>query len=79
MDNSNFLTSKEYNTIAVKLLTDCMYDYNKKEYDDLLDKLFYITKQDINTVSIQELKKEKQLKEELINKPITDKPTITNS
>ena len=79
MDNSKLLTSKEYNTIAVKLLTDCMYDYNKKEYDALLDKLFYITKQDLDTVSIEALKKEKQLKEELINKPITDKPTISNS
>ena len=79
MDTSNFLTSREYNTIAVKLLTDCMYEYNKKEYDDLLDKLFYITKQDIDTVSIQEIKKQKQLKEDLINKPITDKPLINNS
>ena len=79
MDTSNFLTSREYNTIAVKLLTDCMYEYNKKEYDDLLDKLFYITKQDIDTVSIQEIKKQKQLKEDLINKPITDKPIISYS
>ena len=79
MDTSNFLTSREYNTIAVKLLTDCMYEYNKKEYDDLLDKLFYITKQDIDTVSIEEIKKQKQLKEDLINKPITDKPIINNS
>ena len=79
MDTSNFLTSREYNTIAVKLLTDCMYEYNKKEYDDLLDKLFYITKQDIDTVSIEEIKKQKQLKEDLINKPITDKPIISNS
>ena len=79
MDTSNFLTSREYNTIAVKLLTDCMYKYNKKEYDDLLDKLFCITKQDIDTVSIQEIKKQKQLKEDLINKPITDKPIINNS
>ena len=79
MDTSNFLTSREYNTIAVKLLTDCMYKYNKKEYDDLLDKLFCITKQDIDTVSIQEIKKQKQLKEDLINKPITDKPIISNS
>ena len=76
MDNEKLLTSKEYNTIAVKLLTDCLYDYNKKEYDALLDKLFYITKQDIDTVSIQEIKKEKQLKEELINKPLTSKPII---
>tara|TARA_B100000161_G_scaffold265263_1_gene240749 strand:+ start:2292 stop:2531 length:240 start_codon:yes stop_codon:yes gene_type:complete len=79
MNTSNFLTSKEYNTVAVNLLTDVLYQYNKEEYDQLLDKLFCITKQDVDTVSIQELKKEKQLKEELINKPITDKPTITNS
>lgn len=79
MNNQNFLTSKEYNTVAVKLLTDVCYKYNKEEYDALLDKLFCITKQDVDTVSIQELKKEKQLREEEINKPITDKPTITNS
>tara|TARA_R100000278_G_scaffold120086_1_gene102140 strand:+ start:599 stop:832 length:234 start_codon:yes stop_codon:yes gene_type:complete len=76
MDTSNFLTSKEYNTIAVKFLTDAMYDFNKKEYDALLDKLFYITKQDVDTVSIEEIKKEKQLKAELINKPLTSKPII---
>tara|TARA_R100000231_G_scaffold120937_1_gene91052 strand:+ start:259 stop:492 length:234 start_codon:yes stop_codon:yes gene_type:complete len=76
MDNQNFLTSKEYNTLAVNLLTDVCYQYNKEEYDQLLDKLFCITKQDVDTVSIQELKKEKQLKEELINKPLTSKPII---
>tara|TARA_R100001086_G_C11654292_1_gene208294 strand:- start:128 stop:379 length:252 start_codon:yes stop_codon:yes gene_type:complete len=75
----NFLTSKEYNTVAVNLLTDVLYQYNKEEYDQLLDKLFCITRQDVDTVSIEDIKKEKQLKEELINKPITDKPTITNS
>ena len=79
MNNQNFLTSKEYNTVAVKLLTDVCYEYNKEEYDQLLNKLFCITKQDVETVSIEELKKEKQLKEELINKPITEKPTISNS
>ena len=79
MNNQNFLTSKEYNTLAVKLLTDFAYDMHKEEYDQLLEKLFCITKQDVETVSIEDIKKEKQLKEELINKPITDKPTITNS
>ena len=79
MDTSKFLTSKEYNTVAVNLLTDVLYQYNKEEYDALLNKLFCITKKDVDTISIEELKKEKQLKEELINKPITDKPTITNS
>ena len=33
MDSEKLLTSKEYNTVAVKLLTDCMYEYNKKEID----------------------------------------------
>ena len=79
MNTLNFLTSKEYNTVAVKLLTDVMYKYNKEEYDQLLNKLFCITKQDVDTVSIEDIKKEKQLKEELINKPYTDKPTISNS
>ena len=79
MDNSKFLTSKEYNTIAVKLLTDIMYDLNKEEYDQLLKKLFCITIKDVDTVAIGDIKEEKKLRQELINKPITDKPTITNS
>ena len=79
MDSSNFLTSKEYNTIAVKFLTDVMYKYNKEEYDELLRKLFSITVKDVDTVAVGDIKQEKKLREELINKPITDKPTITNS
>ena len=79
MDNSKLLTSTEYNTIAVKLLTDCMYEYNKKEIDLILDKLFIMTIKDLDTVLIEDIKKEKKLKEELINKPLTSKPTITNS
>ena len=79
MDNQNFLTSKEYNTLAVKLLTDVCYKYNKEEYDQLLNKLFCITVKDLDTVSVGDIKEEKKLREELINKPITNKPTITNS
>jgi len=79
MDSSNFLTSKEYNTIAVKFLTDVMYKYNKDEYDELLRKLFSITIKDVDTVAVGDIKQEKKLREELINKPITSKPTITNS
>ena len=52
---------------------------NKKEIDLILDKLFIMTIKDLDTVLIEDIKKEKQLKEELINKPYTDKPTITNS
>ena len=73
------LTSKEYNTIAVNLLSDCMYQYHKKEVDLILDKLFIMTIKDLDTVLIEDIKKEKQLKDELINKAYTDKPTITNS
>ena len=79
MDSSNFLTSKEYNTIAVKFLTDVMYKYNKDEYDELLRKLFSITIKDVDTVAVGDIKQEKKLREELINKPKTNKPTITNS
>ena len=79
MDNEKLLTSKEYNTIAVNLLTDCMYKYNEKEYDLILDKLFIMTIKDLDTVLIEDIKKEKKLREEHINKPITSKPTITNS
>ena len=79
MDSSKFLTSKEYNTVAVKLLTDIMYDMYKEEYDQLLNKLFTITIKDIDTVAVGDIKQEKKLRSELINKPITSKPTITNS
>ena len=78
MNNSKFLTSKEYNTIAVKLLTDIMYDMYKEEYEELLKKLFCITIKDVDTVAIGDIKEEKKLRQELINKPITSKPTITN-
>lgn len=78
MDTTKFLTSKEYNTIAVKLLTDIMYDLNKEEYDELLKKLFSITIKDIDTVAVGDIKEEKKLRQELINKPITSKPTISN-
>ena len=76
MDSSKFLTSKEYNTLAVKLLTDVMYDFHKEEYDELLKKLFSITIKDIDTVAVGDLKQEKKLRQELINKPITSKPII---
>ena len=56
-----------------------MYEYNKKEIDLILDKLFIITIKDLDTVLIEDIRREKKLKEELINKPYTDKPTITNS
>ena len=51
MDNEKLLTSKEYNTIAVNLLSDCMYQYHKKEIDLILDKLFIITIKDLDTVA----------------------------
>ena len=79
MNNQNFLTSKEYNTLAVNLLTDVCYKYNKEEYDQLLNKLFSITIKDVDTVAVGDIKEEKKLREELINKPITSKPTISNS
>ena len=76
MDSSKFLTSKEYNTIAVKFLTDAMYNFHKEEYDELLRKLFSITIKDLDTVAVGDIKQEKKLREELINKPITSKPII---
>ena len=56
-----------------------MYDLNKEEYDQLLNKLFSITIKDIDTVAVGDIKEEKKLRQELINKPITSKPTISNS
>ena len=38
-----------------------------------------MTIKDLDTVLIEDIKKEKKLREEHINKPITSKPTITNS
>tara|TARA_R100001086_G_C11669732_1_gene212564 strand:- start:191 stop:424 length:234 start_codon:yes stop_codon:yes gene_type:complete len=76
MDDSKFLSSKEYNTLAVKLLTDFTYDMYKEEYDQLLNKLFSITIKDVDTVAVGDIKEEKKLRQELINKPITNKPII---
>ena len=60
MDSEKLLTSKEYNTVAVKLLSDFSYEYNKKEIDLLLDKLFIMTIKDLDTVLIEDIKKEKK-------------------
>jgi len=79
MNSDKLLTSKEYNTVAVKLLTDFTYDIYKEEYDQLLNKLFTITLKDVDTVAVGDIKQEKKLRQELINKPVTSKPTITNS
>ena len=55
--SNKYLNFEEYNTIAVKFLTDVMYKYNKDEYDELLRKLFSITIKDVDTVAVGDIKK----------------------
>ena len=80
MDNSKFLTSKEYNTIILNLFDSITYINFPKECELIADKLFNMTYSDIEELTTaKEIKENRKLRNELINKPITDKPTITNS
>lgn len=78
---SKFLTCKEYNTILLKLLSDS-YDYNKNKeaYDNLLNKLFNVSIIEVEQLlTVQEIKREQKRRIEEISKPLTRKPTISNS
>lgn len=80
MDNSKFLTSKEYNTIILNLFDSVTYINFPEECELIADKLFNITFADADEIAtIKEIKENKKIRNELINKPITSKPTITNS
>ena len=83
MDTSKrYFTSKEYNTIVLKL-TSSSYEYskNKEEYDLLMDKAYHMltpgNKKEV--LQKEEILEEHKLRSEYINRPLTTKPTISNS
>ena len=80
MDNSKFLTSKEYNTIILNLFDSVAYINCPEECELIADKLFNMTYSDIEELTTtKEIKENRKIRNELINKPLTSKPTITNS
>ena len=78
---SKFLTCKEYNTILLNLVKDSYeYNKNKEAYDLILSKLFNVSIIEVeNLITIQEIKKEQQRRIQELSKPLTSKPTISNS
>jgi len=80
MDSSKFLTSKEYNTIILNLFDSVAYINFPEECELIADKLFNMTYSDIEELTTtKEIKENRKIRNELINKPLTSKPTITNS
>ena len=80
MDSSKFLTSKEYNTIILNLFDSITYINYPEECELIANKLFNMTYSDIEELTTaKEIKENRKLRNELINKPLTSKPTITNS
>ena len=78
---SKFLTCKEYNTVLLKIVSDS-YDYNKNKeaYDLILNKLFNVSIIEVeHLITIQEIKQEQERRINELSKPLTSKPTITNS
>ena len=79
--SKRYFTSKEYNTIVLKL-TSSSYEYskNKEEYDLLMDKAYHMLTPDNEEEVLQkeEILEEHKLRSEYINRPLTTKPTISN-
>ena len=77
MNNSKFLTSKEYNTIILNLFDSITYINFPEECELIADKLFNITYSDIEELTTaKEIKENRRIRNELINKPLTNKPII---
>ena len=77
MDSSKFLTSKEYNTIILNLFDSITYVNYPEECELIADKLFNITFSDADELAtIKEIKENRKIRNELINKPLTIKPII---
>ena len=77
MDNYKFLTSKEYNTIILNLFDSVTYLNYPEECELIADKLFNMTYSDIEELTTaKEIKENKKIRNELINKPLTSKPII---
>ena len=77
MDNSKYLTSKEYNTIILNLFDSVTYINFPEECELIADKLFNMTYSDIEELTTaKEIKENRKIRNELINKPLTSKPII---
>ena len=77
MDNSKFLTSKEYNTIILNLFDSVTYISYPEECELIADKLFNMTYSDIEELTTaKEIKENRKLRNELINKPLISKSII---
>ena len=77
MNNPKYLTSKEYNTIILNLFDSVTYINYPEECELIADKLFNITFSDADEIAtIKEIKENRKIRNELINKPLTSKPII---
>ena len=78
---SKFLTCEEYNTVLLNLVKDSYeYNKNKEAYDLILSKLFNVSIIEVeHLITIQEIKEEQERRIKELSKPLTNKPTITNS
>ena len=78
---SKFLSCEEYNTILLSLVKDSYYyNKNKESIDSILDKLFSVSIIEAEKLlTIQEIAKEQNRRIEELSKPLTTKPTISNS
>ena len=79
--SDKFLSCKEYNTILLSLVKDSYeYNKNKESIDSILNKLFNVSIIEVEKLlTIQEIAKEQNRRIEELSKPLTTKPTITNS
>ena len=77
MKSPKYLTSKEYNTIILNLFDSVTYMNYPEECELIADKLFNITYSDIEELTTaKEIKENRKIRNELINKPLTNKPII---
>ena len=79
--SDKFLSCEEYNTILLSLVKDS-YEYNKNKdaYDLILNKLFNVSIIEVeHLITVQEIKQEQERRIKELSKPLTTKPTITNS
>ena len=79
--SDKFLSCEEYNTILLSLVKDSYeYNKNKEAYDLILNKLFNVSIIEVeHLITIQEIKQEQERRIKELSKPLTSKPTITNS
>ena len=77
MNSPKYLTSKEYNTIILNLFDSVTYMNYPEECELIADKLFNMTYSDIEELTTaKEIKENRKIRNELINKPLTNKPII---